>query len=259
MNWFDAGVNLLDSRFEPEPVIARAVEAGVNKLCLITTQPNEWDAAVALYQRFPEHLCYTLGCHPHNARLMADSDFTRLTGLLSEPGVVAVGECGLDFNRDFSPRDVQEQVFRRQLQIAAEHHLPVYLHERDAFDTQLACLDDYLDSLTGGIAHCFTADKDTMLAYLERGLYIGITGWVCDPKRGEALREAVKSLPLDKLIVETDAPYLFPKHHRPRARNNEPAFLPSIGGYLAELLEIPHDQVAQNSYANTCRLFGLPE
>ncbi|OFC69765.1 TatD family hydrolase [Alteromonas confluentis] len=256
MKWFDAGVNLLDGRFNAEEVIARSVDAGVDKLCAITTEPAEWDAARALHIRFPEHVVYTIGCHPHNAKVMTDDDFVRLEDYLGGEGVVAVGECGLDFNRDFSPRDVQERVFRRQLQIAVKHQMPVYLHERDAHALQLRCLDEDAAGVKG-IAHCFTGQTTDMQAYLQRGLHIGITGWVCDPKRGEALREAVKSLPLEKLIVETDAPYLFPKHHRPRARNNEPAFLPSIGCYLSDLLEISAEDIAQTSYANTCRLFNI--
>ncbi len=256
MKWFDAGVNLLDSRFDAEEIIARSVEAGVDRLCAITTEPAEWDAARELQARFPDHVVYTIGCHPHNAKAMTEDDFVRLGDYLSGDGVVAVGECGLDFNRDFSPRDVQERVFRRQLQIAVKHELPIYLHERDAHELQLRCLDEDAAGVRG-IAHCFTGETSAMNAYLERGLYIGITGWVCDPKRGEALRDAVKSLPSDKLILETDAPYLFPKNHRPRARNNEPAFLPSVGSYLSDLLEISDEQIAQNSYANACRLFKI--
>lgn len=257
LKWFDAGVNLLDRRFNPHDVIARAVEAGVDKLCIITTEPDEWDDAQALYQRYPEHLCYTVGCHPHNAKVMTEDDFTGLEQRLDCPGVVAVGECGLDFNRDFSPRDVQESVFRRQLAIAVKHNKPVYLHERDAFALQLDCLDSVEGQLAGGIAHCFTGYHDAMQAYLDRGLYIGITGWVCDEKRGGDLREAVKQLPLNRLILETDAPYLFPKNHRPKSKNNEPAFISSIGRYLADLTEISYEELAQNSYANTCRVFKV--
>ncbi|WP_414829574.1 TatD family hydrolase [Alteromonas sp. H39] len=257
MKWFDAGVNLLDDRLDPEAVIAEAASVGVDKICLITTHPDEWEKAASLYAAFPESLCYTVGVHPHNAKVVEEAHYDLLKAHARAPGVVAIGECGLDFNRNFSPQDTQKTVFIRQLEIAVEMGLPVYLHERDAFDTQQACLTPFLPRLKGGIAHCFTGDRATMQAYVEMGLYIGITGWVCDPKRGDALREAVPSLPLDRLVLETDAPYLFPKNLRPRKRHNSPASIPHIGQVVAELLESTPAQISVNSYANSCRLFGL--
>lgn len=255
MQWFDAGVNLLDGRFDPHEVITRARENNVTGLCLITTQPSEWDAAATLYEQYPDTLCYTVGVHPHNARLVSDNDLKRLEQLATAPGVVAVGECGLDFNRDFSPRDTQVAVFNAQLDIAQRLHKPVYLHERDAFEQQIACLEQVND--LQGIAHCFTGTPEQMQAYLARGLYIGITGWLCDPKRGESLRQALLDLPLDKLILETDAPYLFPKNKRPRKGNNEPAFINAIGEEVGALLNRPIEDIAAVSVTNTFRLFGL--
>lgn len=259
MPWFDAGVNLTDTRLEPAAMLEDAARADVARLCVITTEPSEWDRAIALCQQYPGQLCCTLGIHPHNARLATDADFDRLVTLLAMPGVVAVGECGLDFNRNFSPPDVQEAVFRRQLAIAAASGKPVYLHERDAFDTQLRCLASVSDSLSGGIAHCFTQGESALAAYLDLGLYIGVTGWFCDPKRGEALRNCVHRIPDDKLILETDAPYLFPKTLKPRQRNNSPANLPHIGRELANHLKRSEDEIRQLSYGNACRLFGLSE
>ena len=257
MAWFDAGVNLLDSRFDAAEVINRAKEAGVEKLCVITTHPSEWAPAFALYQRFPEHLCYTIGVHPHNAKDVTPHHFEQLKSLAQQEGCVAVGECGLDFNRDFSPRPTQIRVFEAQLAIAQEIGLPVYLHERDAFEQQLVLLRRYMPSLKGGIAHCFTGNAEQVQHYLALGLYIGITGWVCDDKRGQDLRDAVANIPLNKLILETDAPYLFPKTLRPRKRNNEPAFLPHIANQLGEYLKLETDKLRNCSYANACELFSL--
>lgn len=257
MPWFDAGVNLLDRRFDAHQVITHAIDAGVQKMCVITTHPNEWERAAQLYHAFPEHLCYTIGVHPHNAKDVSEVDLTRLNVAAQAPGVVAIGECGLDFNRDFSPRPVQKAVFEAQLRIANELQLPVYLHERDAFDEQVACLAKAIGQLPGGIAHCFTGTTKQLKTYLDMGLYIGITGWVCDDKRGEALRDALVHIPQDKLVLETDAPYLFPKTLRPRKRNNEPAFLPHIGEQVGQLLSIDAEQLQSTSYANTCRLFSL--
>lgn len=257
MKWFDAGVNLLDDRLDPTSVIAEAAEAGVDRICLITTHPDEWEKAAALYAAFPDSLCYTVGIHPHNAKVVEEAHYQQLKTFAARPGVVAVGECGLDFNRNFSPPETQQTVFIRQLELAVELGLPVYLHEREAFDTQQSCLSPFLKDLKGGIAHCFTGDKITLQAYLDMGLHIGVTGWVCDPKRGDALRDAITELPLDKLVLETDAPYLFPKTLRPRKRNNTPASIPHIGEAVAELLESTPAQISVNSYANSCRLFGL--
>ena len=257
MKWFDAGVNLTDARLDAEAIIADAQAVMVQRICVITTHPHEWQKARELQARFPDQICYTLGIHPHHAKDATEQDFSRLQTLLKEPGVVAVGECGLDFNRNFSPPDTQIAVFKRQLAIAAEAGMPAYLHERDAFDTQLSCLKAVADNLSGGIAHCFTQGKAQLTAYLELGLYIGITGWVCDPKRGTDLRDSLSELPLNRLVLETDAPYLFPKTLRPRQRNNSPACLPHIGEQVAQLYGISAAQISANSYANTCRLFGI--
>lgn len=256
MAWFDAGVNMFDARMPVEETLREAAIAGVEKICLITTHPDEWQEAQNLHKQYPDRLCYTLGIHPHNAKDASPEHWDLLREMALSQGVVAIGECGLDYNRDFSPRDVQRTVFKQQLQIACEVDKPVYLHERDAFDDQLACLAPFVKQLKGGLAHCFTGDSIQMKAYLDLGLYIGVTGWVCDPERGEKLREALKSLPQDKLILETDAPYLYPKTRKPRARNNSPAYLPYIGQTVAELKGLDPKALENVCYANTTHLFG---
>ncbi|MCW8107978.1 TatD family hydrolase [Alteromonas ponticola] len=257
MSWFDAGVNLLDRRFDPHAVIENAIAAGVDKLCVITTQPDEWLLAEKLAYAYPDNLVFTVGIHPHNAKLAKPDDFTQLSDIISHTQAVAVGECGLDFNRNFSPPDVQRNVFDQQLQVAIEAGKPVYLHERDAFEDQVTILAPYLPQLKGGLAHCFTGSAPQLQAYVAMGFYIGITGWLCDDKRNQLLVEAVRALPLDKVVLETDAPYLFPKNRRPRARNNEPAFLPSIAEKLSEVINLPSETLQQTSYANACKLFGI--
>ena len=256
MAWFDAGINLLDPRFEQEAVIERALNAGVNKLCVITTNPSEWDSAQSLYQRYPDNLCYTLGVHPHYAKDVGSGDLSKLREIAHADGVVAIGECGLDFNRNFSPQEVQVDVFRQQLSIANEVKLPVYLHERDAFEQQSQCLSE-IPPQFGGIAHCFTGTKEQLNHYVNQGLYVGITGWLCDEKRGESLRDAIGSLPLERLMLETDGPYLFPKTLRPRKRNNEPCNIPHIGEKVASLLGVAPKVIMELSYDNACRLFKI--
>ena len=258
MAWFDAGVNLLDRRFESADIVANALSAGVDKLCVITTHPNEWDAARELHLTFPDNIVYTLGIHPHNAKDAKSEDFARLEQQINDDGVVAVGECGLDFNRDFSPRPRQVEVFEAQLAIAKKHNKPVYLHERDAFEQQIKCIEaHYKNAPLNGIAHCFTGTEEQLKTYLGKNLYIGITGWLCDEKRGGSLRNAILHLPEDKLVFETDAPYLFPKNVRSRKRNNEPALLPHIAQEYALLTGRSVSSLEHISYTNTLSLFGL--
>ena len=173
--------------------------------------------------------------------------------------MVAVGECGLDFFRNFSPPDAQERAFVAQLELAAECGLPVFLHQRDAHERFTAILTEHRKSLTGGVAHCFTGGPAELEAYLELGLYIGVTGWLCDDRRGAALRAALPRIPLDRLLLETDAPYLLPRDlaEKPRNRRNEPAFLPHVLAKTAEGLGMPIDSVARAATENTEKLFGL--
>lgn len=170
--------------------------------------------------------------------------------------MVAVGECGLDFNRNFSTKENQLNAFQAQLMSAAQHNKTIYLHERDAFDEQIGLLKQHLPNIPNAIVHCFTGSRAQMEAYLDLGCYIGITGWVCDDKRGGDLQEAVKHLPLDKLLLETDAPYLFPKNVKPRAKNNEPCFLGHIAQKVAQLKGIELQTLSKASVENANNVFG---
>ena len=259
MRWFDAGVNLLDPRFDVDAVVADALASSVQRMCVITSRPADWQNAVDLYQRYPQYLNYTLGIHPHYASEASPDDFTILAELATTPGCVAIGECGLDFFRLLSPASTQVDVFEAQIAVAQAVGKPLYLHERDAFDTQTAILSNASSAGMAGIAHCFTGTLAQMERYLDMGLFIGITGWLCDEQRGQALRQCVPRLPNDKWVLETDAPYLFPKTLRPRQRNNTPANVAHIGEYFAHLQETDVAKVADTSYRNTCRLFGLGE
>jgi len=173
--------------------------------------------------------------------------------------VVAVGECGLDYFRDFSPRDAQRAAFRAQLELAAAVQKPVFLHQRDSHADFVEILAPLRPQLIGGVAHCFTGGVDELAAYLDLGLYIGITGWICDERRGAALRATLPKIPLDRLLLETDAPYLLPRDLKPAPRNrrNEPAFLAHILERVAHGMDQPVEAVARASTANAVRLFNL--
>ena len=213
-------------------------------------------------QKYQGILFSTAGFHPHHAKEWEQNSADNLLSLLSLPDVLAVGECGLDFNRNFSEPEVQLKVFEQQLELAVETQLPVFLHERDAFDQQFALLKKYRHRLSGGVVHCFTGGADQVSAYLDLDLHIGITGWVCDEKRAADLRAAVPLIPLSRILLETDAPYLKPKGARitnlqqsPRIKSNQPAFLPHIAQKVVELMAIELDQLKQSAWNNTLTLF----
>ena len=257
--WCDIGVNLFSAQFEADraAIVQRAADAGVTSLLLIGSDLAESRQNIAFCQQHAG--CYTTaGIHPHQAASATMGWQQQLQQLLSQPEVVAAGECGLDFNRDFSPRPVQQQIFAEQLQLAKAAAKPLYLHERDAFDTQLAMLKEQQINL--GVAHCFTGDLKQLQAYLDLGLYIGITGWVCDERRGQALQQALRYIPADRLLLETDAPYLLPRtlQPKPKSRRNEPAFLPAIAQFVAGLTATDIATLAAQTLANSRRLFALP-
>ncbi len=257
--WCDIGVNLFSSQFDADrpEVLQRAHGAGVAQLVLIGSDITESQRNITFCQQ--HNGCFsTAGVHPHQAAQVSGAWLSQLTQLLTLPKVVAVGECGLDFNRDFSPRPVQQQVFAEQLQLAKLSAKPVYLHERDAFATQLAMLTE--QRIQHGVAHCFTGDMTQVKAYLDLGLHIGITGWLCDERRGDALRQALQYIPLDRLLLETDAPYLLPRDlsPKPASRRNEPAFLPHIATVVANLRQLTTEALATQLLANSQQLFGLP-
>jgi TatD DNase family protein len=182
-----------------------------------------------------------------------------LSELLREPQVVAVGECGLDYYRNFSPPDAQRAAFVAQLELAASARKPVFLHQRDAHGDFAAILKDFRGGLTGGVAHCFTGGRSELEDYLALDLHIGVTGWVNDERRGQTLRESVPHIPADRLMVETDSPYLLPRDllPRPKSRRNEPCFLPHIARAVAHLRGETPESVAESTTRNATLFFGL--
>lgn len=256
--WCDIGVNLLSEQFaaDRQQVLERAVNAGVKQQVLIGSDIAESQLNFAFCQQ-QSGLVTTAGVHPHYAADVSVDWLLQLESLLTETKVVAIGECGLDFNRDFSPRPQQQDVFAQQLQLAVQYKRAVYLHERDAFTTQIAMLKQY--NIHQGVAHCFTGNVQQLRAYLDLGLYIGITGWVCDDKRGIELQQAIAYIPDDRLVLETDAPYLLPKtiQPKPKSRRNEPAYLPYVAAKVAQLKQCSLAEVAQLSWQNSQQLFGF--
>ncbi len=238
-------------------MLQRAKAAGVQQQLLISSDLGEAQLNIQ-YSLQHSGIVTTAGVHPHQAAAVADDWLVKLSELLSLPNVVAVGECGLDFNRMFSPKPQQISVFSAQLLLAKQLQKAVYLHERDAFSEQLALLKQY--QINDGIAHCFTGDATQLKAYLDLGLYIGITGWLCDDRRGSQLQDALKYLPMDRLILETDAPYLLPRNltPKPKSRRNEPSYLSAIAQQISTLRGWSLADIAQHSQQNAQALFARP-
>jgi TatD DNase family protein len=257
----DIGSNLTHSSFaaDLEAVMDRAATAGVRRQVVTGADLASSRAAAALAAAHPGALWCTAGVHPHHATELEPGRREELEELLSLPRVVAVGECGLDYFRDFSPRAAQRQAFVAQLEIAAAAAKPVFLHQRDAHQDFTAILAEFRPALAGGVAHCFTGGPRELEAYLALGLSIGVTGWVCDERRGADLREAVPRIPAECLMIETDAPYLLPRdiEPRPKSRRNEPAFLPHIARAVAALRGESPEALAAATVRNAVRFFGL--
>jgi TatD DNase family protein len=259
--FIDIGSNLTHSSFagDLEAVMDRAARAGVTRQVVTGADLAGSRAAAALASAHPTALWCTAGVHPHHAAGFRTADHAELGELLRLPRVVAVGECGLDYFRDFSPRAAQRAAFVAQLEIAAAAAKPVFLHQRDAHEDFTAILAEFRPALTGGVAHCFTGGPRELEAYLALDLSIGVTGWVCDERRGAALREAVPRIPAERLMIETDAPYLLPRdlEPRPKSRRNEPAFLPHIARSVAALRGESPAALAAATTRNAVRFFGL--
>lgn len=265
MQLIDIGVNLTNPSFDDkhQAVLERAYAAGVNQLVLTGTSVEGSEQALELCLQQDEsgqRLFSTAGIHPHSASDWNSDSARRLRSLLSDSRVRAVGECGLDFNRDFSPRPQQEKVLEEHLALAAELKLPVFLHERDANQRLLEILRDYRDHLSAAVVHCFTGERKALFSYLDLDLHIGITGWICDERRGTHLHPLVKDIPRGRLMLESDAPYLLPRSLRPKPKNgrNEPAYLPEVLREVALHREETMEDLAQHSSACARAFFGLP-
>jgi TatD DNase family protein len=261
LDLIDIGANLTHESFAADLpyVMDRAAAAGVRRQIVTGADLAGSRQAAALAARYPGVLWSTAGVHPHLAAGYEAAQAADLRALLGERCVVAVGECGLDYYRDLSPRAIQRSTFIAQLDLAVELRKPAFLHQRDAHADFVAILREYAPRLAGGVAHCFTGGPAELGDYLQLGLCIGVTGWLCDERRGGTLREALPRIPADRVLLETDAPYLLPRDliPRPAARRNEPAFLAHILTAAARLRGEAPEALAAVSTANAERLFRL--
>jgi len=257
----DIGANLTSQRFQKDLplVIGRAQEAGVQVMIVTGTDRPNSEKAWQLSGSYPSVLYSTAGMHPHHAGDWNDKVAAVLQELTSQETVLAVGECGLDFNRNFSKPADQERALHGQLELAASCGLPVFLHERDAHDRFFAILGKYRDKLAGAVVHCFTGDEAALKAYLDLDCHIGITGWICDERRGLHMHDFVHLIPDNRLMVETDAPYLLPRNikNKPAGHRNEPMYLPVVVEQLAKIRGQSATEVAAVTTETAKVFFGI--
>src|SRR6185437_11763910 len=259
----DIGINLGHDSYDADrdEVISRAEAAGIVQMVATGASLEGTRKAIELARGRPRELFATAGVHPHHATELTPDALSELEELARQPEVVAAGECGLDYYRDFSPRPVQQQAFHHQLELAGRVGKPVFLHQREAHEDFLAILREHRKTLVGGVTHCFTGNAHELTAYLDLGFAIGITGWICDERRGAHLLPLMREIPADRLLLETDGPYLLPRDlsPKPASRRNEPAYLPHITEVVARARGESVTALARSSTAATRKLFGLPE
>jgi len=261
----DIGVNLTNKRFDKDrdEVIQRAQTANLSSLLITGTNVEESQKALTLCQHyqasFPDYLYCTAGVHPHDADHVSTDYLDQLQELATYNHVKAIGECGLDFNRNFSAPSQQQKVFSEQVALAEQLAMPLFLHQRDAFEPWFEILSPYIGKVPAMISHCFTGTEAELKQCLAADMYIGITGWLCDERRGQDLRDIVSLIPLNRLLIETDAPYLTPRTIRPKPKSsrNEPSYLPFIVKEIASITGIDHKEIVKQSRFNAQKIFNL--
>jgi len=257
----DIGVNLTNRSLlrDLDGVMQRALEAGVRQMVVTGTSEAESEAAIGLCARYPERLVSTCGVHPHHASDWNDASSARIEALARADCVRAIGETGLDFNRNYSPPEAQQQAFCAQMELAAARGMPLFCHQRDAHARFVELLGKYRDRLGPVVVHCFTDTREALMDYLDLDCHIGITGWICDERRGLELQQLVRLIPAERLLLETDAPYLLPRDlvPKPSSRINEPAYLPHILDAVASHQAKPAAQLARETLSNSRHFFSL--
>ena len=262
MELIDIGANLGHESFDHDldEVLTRARAAGISHMVVTGASREGSPKALALAQAHPGFLYATAGVHPHHALEVTAEGMAEMRALHAHPEVRAVGECGLDYFRDLAPRPAQRRAFEWQLELAAELGKPLFLHQRDAHADFMGVMKEFEGRIGPAVVHCFTGTREELFDCLDADFYIGITGWLCDERRGGHLRDIVKNIPADRLMIETDAPYLLPRTVRPMPshRRNEPMYLKHIVEELARDRGETPEQTAAASTATGRAFFGLP-
>ena len=259
-NLFDIACNFSSDRFEKDlnKVIKRAKDNNVTKFLLVSASLKDAEKVNKIYQDNKDSCFLTIGAHPHHANEFNSSSPLEMKQLIKEYKPHSVGETGLDFFRNISSYEEQLFAFEEQIRIAIETNLPLFLHQRDAHDDFMKIISKYKNDISKAVVHCFTGTQKELDDYLEMEFSIGLTGWICDERRNIDLRKSLKNIPLDKLMIETDCPYLIPRNlnNKPKNNRNEPAYLPHIANEIALLINLDKDKLIDITYKNSISFFS---
>ena len=255
----DIACNFTNERFDKDldEVINRAKTNKITKFGLICSRLSDLDRLLEIYNQYSKDMFFTIGVHPHHANEINDKYLKNLKEAVINNNPHAIGETGLDFFRNLSTYDEQIYAFEEQIKIAIDTNKPLFLHQRDSHDDFIKILKKYSSDISKAVVHCFTGTQQQLDDYLELDCYIGVTGWICDKKRNVELRKTIKNIPLEKLMVETDCPYLIPKNlvEKPKNNRNEPTNLNHIINEIAVLMEIDIDILRKQTFKNTINYF----
>ena len=252
--FIDSHAHIQLDRFDSDRslVIERAKNSQVSIILVVGFDISTSHLAVELADRY-DHIYATVGLHPHDAKRFTPQTLREITLLAEHPKVVALGEIGLDYHRNLSPKSVQKRVFEEQLDLATQLDLPIVVHNRNAFDDILSILENH-SQLTGGVLHCFSENTKSMDRVIDVGFHIGIGGPITY-KKSQDLKQVVKVMPADSFLIETDCPWLAPQLRR--GKRNEPAYITEIATKIAELRQVTIESVGQTSSQNFRKLFSI--
>ena len=258
ISYFDIGANLTHESFQNDfnEVIDEAKKNNLKKICITSTSIEDTKTSLDIIEKDSDFFITTCGVHPHYADSFKNTDIKKIKDLCIHPSVKAIGETGLDFNRNFSDKKNQIRCFKSQIEIAQEFSLPLFMHQRDAHEDFIKCFKN-IDLNVNAVVHCFTENESKFYEYLDIGFWIGLTGWICDPVRGKHMDNLLSSMPLDKVMIETDSPYLLPKNLKVKGRRNEPKFIEEVAKRIADLQKKSLKEVSQIFYENSLRFFNL--
>ena len=256
----DIACNFTSERFDKDldMVIDRAITNKITKFALICSRLSDIDKLLKIYDKYSKHMFFTIGVHPHHANEINDQYLKKLKEAVNLNDPDAIGETGLDFFRNLSTYEEQIHAFEEQIKIAIDTNKPLFLHQRDSHDDFIKILRKYSADFNKAVVHCFTGTQKQLDDYLELDCYIGVTGWICDEKRNVELRKTIKNIPLSKLMIETDCPYLIPKNlqEKPKNNRNEPCNLNHIVAEISALMDIDEDILRKETFENTKSIFG---
>jgi len=255
----DIACNFTSDRFDNDldEVIERAIANKITKFGLICSRLSDLDKLLEIYNRYSKDMFFTIGVHPHHANEINEEYLKKLKEVINNNNPHAIGETGLDFFRNLSTYEEQIFAFEEQIKIAIDTNKPLFLHQRDSHDDFIKILRKYSSDINKSVVHCFTGTKEQLNDYLELDCYIGVTGWICDAKRNVELRKTIKNIPLERLMIETDCPYLIPKNleEKPKNNRNEPTYLNHIANEVAALMKEDINDIREKTYKTSLSFF----